>query len=71
EEVQVSGADVDLIHLLVENKIAKSSSEVKRLLLQGAIEVDGKTINQPIFNVPQEGEILRFGKYKFLRIVQR
>jgi len=52
---------------LVEEGLVKSMSEFKRLLAQGAIELDGNKISSSTVNARQ-GSILRVGKRRFVRI---
>ena len=58
------------IDLLVMHHCGLSRSEVKRLMRQGAIEVDGVPVTDPL-NYPRvkPGSIIRVGKRRFLRIV--
>jgi len=58
------------IDLLVMQYCGLSRSEVKRLMRQGAIEVDGVPVTDPL-NYPRvkPGSIIRVGKRRFLRIV--
>jgi len=58
------------IDLLVMQHCGLSRSEVKRLIRQGAIEVDGVPVTDPL-NYPRvkPGSIIRVGKRRFLRIV--
>lgn len=45
----------------------KSKSEGRRLLAQGAIEVDGKTVKDPN-EKRKSGEVIKIGKHKFRKI---
>jgi tyrosyl-tRNA synthetase len=57
----------DITNLLVEAKLAKSRAEAKRLLTQGAIEVDGKKLTDT--HVELKGRIvIKVGKRHFLKI---
>ncbi|OGM11309.1 tyrosine--tRNA ligase [Candidatus Woesebacteria bacterium RBG_16_34_12] len=61
----------DIISHLVVSNIVKSKSEGKRLLLSGAISVDGKKLednNSIVINIPKEGVVVKAGKRKFLKI---
>ncbi|MBI2857335.1 MAG: tyrosine--tRNA ligase [Chloroflexi bacterium] len=59
---------VDLASLLLEKGMARSKAEVKRLLAQGAIEVDGARVGAALVDVP-DGGVLKVGKRGFLRVV--
>ncbi|MFH1031435.1 MAG: tyrosine--tRNA ligase [Chloroflexota bacterium] len=50
-----------LLDMLCDKGIAASRSEVRRLILQGAVDVDGKKVTDPQINVPK-GSIIRVGK---------
>ena len=56
--------------LLVEANLAASASEARRLITQGAVEVNGKRISEdspPVFLQPDD--IIRVGQRRFVRIV--
>lgn len=58
-----------LVDLLVDSKLTTSKSEAKRLIKQGAVDINGKTmtdINQKI--VIKSGDVVRCGKRKFIKI---
>ncbi len=60
----------DPVELLVAANLASSKSEAKRLLEQGAVEINGSTIqpsNHPTISVTS-GAIIKVGKKKFLKI---
>lgn len=57
----------DLITTMAENNIIDSKSEAKRLISQGAVDVDGKVIKNPSFKL-KGGELVKIGKYKFVKI---
>jgi len=59
---------VDIIELVVNANLAKSRSEAKRLLAQGAIEVDGEKVADNItFLYP--GSVIKVGKRRFVKII--
>ncbi len=59
-----SGDTVAVIHAL---GLAPSKSEARRLLAQGAVEVDGKGVKENRIEV-RSGSVLRVGKRRFVRI---
>lgn len=59
---------VNLVEVLVGAGMVRSRSEARRLLAQGAIEVDGQTVREPQAPV-RHGTLVRVGKHRFLRIV--
>ena len=59
---------VNIAPTLVQEGIVKSNSELKRLLAQGAVELDGTKIGANIINA-RNGSILKVGKRNFVRIM--
>ena len=51
---------------LVENKLAKSRSEAKRLIEQGEVYVDGKRVTDVNFTFPKD-TIIRVGKRRYIK----
>jgi tyrosyl-tRNA synthetase len=58
---------LDIVKILVDADIVKSRGEVKRLIAQGAIEVNGQRINSTTVDIP-DGSIIKIGKRRFLKI---
>src|SRR5690606_9676579 len=55
--------------LLVLAGLASSNSEARRLILQGAVTLDGERIQDSTMDIPvRSGMILRCGKRKFARV---
>jgi tyrosyl-tRNA synthetase len=68
-ELDAAGsASIDVSQLLSECGVASSRSEARRLLAQGALRLDGKTLSAPVVTV-SAGQILRVGPHRFFRIV--
>ena len=67
---KLTTADIDIIDLLLEIKLAPSKSEAKRLIQQGAVKVDKKIINNwgKKINI-QKGTIIQVGKRRFLKLI--
>jgi tyrosyl-tRNA synthetase len=65
--VRIAGA-YSLPRLLYEAGAVESTSEARRLVRDGAIEVDGKPHTLP-FIILEDGMTIRVGKHRFLRIV--
>jgi len=61
---------LDIAPTLVKEGLVKSIGELKRLLAQKAIELDGNKIDSSIVNARQ-GSTLKIGKRRFVRIVIR
>jgi len=58
---------IDLAPTLIKQGIIKSNSELKRLLAQGAVELDGAKISTNVVNA-RSGSVLKVGKHTFVRI---
>jgi tyrosyl-tRNA synthetase len=57
----------DLMALLLDQGLVQSKGEARRLMKQGAIDVDGQPITD--FNIAvRPGMVIRVGKHRFLRI---
>jgi tyrosyl-tRNA synthetase len=69
-EVQLPDGDpLHLPKLLVATGLAPSTSEARRLIVQGGLKLDGKVVTQ--FDVPRERlnhAVLQAGKRRFLRL---
>jgi tyrosyl-tRNA synthetase len=66
----------DIVSLIFDAKLAKSRSEAKRLLEEGAIDVDGKELSSTHVALKdgsiitlKDGSIIKVGKRRFLRII--
>ena len=77
EEIPEVGVPDDLLEdgkvwiakLMVHCGFAKSTSEARRLIAQGAVSLDGETIADAGLNVaPEPGLLLKVGKRKFARL---
>jgi tyrosyl-tRNA synthetase len=58
---------IDIAPTLVQEGLVKSNSELRRLLTQGAIELDGRKVNNNVIDACS-GSILKVGKRNFVRI---
>jgi tyrosyl-tRNA synthetase len=65
--ITVGSPKVPLVTALVEAGLVKSRSEARRLITQGAVDVDGKTATDIDFGV-HSGAIVKVGKRRFCRI---
>jgi len=51
-------------------KVAKKNAEAKRLIKQGAIEIDGKKITKLEQKLAiKKGSVIKVGRRKFVRII--
>ncbi len=63
--------NIKLSNILVKTSMAKSNSEAKRLINQGAIELNGVKLTEDTeMNSLKEGDIFKIGKQKFFQISQ-
>jgi len=62
------GHEVDITEFLANEKVIKSRSEAKRLLAQGAIEVDGKRVTSNMVTI-RNGSVIKVGKRRWVKIV--
>ena len=56
-----------MVSLIVQAGLAPSRSEAKRLITQGAVELDGRRVTQDSWPY-HEGSVLRVGKRRFVRL---
>ena len=67
--VILSGEARDILDLLSETLLVKSKSETRRLILENAVKLDGKIINDQKAKISiKEGAILQVGKKRFVKI---
>jgi tyrosyl-tRNA synthetase len=73
EIILKKGEEYSLSNLMADNKMAKSASEGKRLIKQGAVSIDGKKISDPIFKLKAEKEnyVLKVGKRRFAKLITK
>jgi len=69
EEYQVDlKGDVDLRDILVQINLAKSRSEANRLIMQGAVSIDGSKVSSCVISL-KSGSIIKVGKRRFARVI--
>ena len=59
--------ETSLVDAVFLSKIVASKSEVRRLVKQGAVSVDGKKIDDASFSL-RSGQVIKIGKRRFLKI---
>lgn len=60
-----------IVHVIVEAGLAKSSSEARRLIKEGAVSINDEKVNNEMMELPKEGRfIIKVGKKRFAKIVQ-
>ena len=66
--ISVKQPSIELTDFLAENNLASSKSEAKRLIKEGAVEIDGQTIAESEIEL-ENNQVIRVGKKKFVRII--
>lgn len=67
--VEASATDFDLAQIVVDNKLAPSKSELRRLVKQGGVKVNSEKIDD-LQAINAEGElVVQIGKKKFIKII--
>jgi tyrosyl-tRNA synthetase len=61
-----------LVDLMVDQGLAKSKSDARRLVEQGGVKLGGEPVKDPNGVVPLEGDpVLQVGKRKFVRLKKK
>ena len=62
--------ELNFLKILTETKMASSGGEVRRLIKQGAVSINGEKISDITTPVPQKNEfVIKIGKRRFLKII--
>jgi len=71
ETIKISQAKLPALELFSHPKLLPSRSEVKRLIGQRAIEVEGKVVSdhKAIIGLPKKGAIVKIGKRKIVKLI--
>lgn len=70
----VAGEPVWVVRLLVDEGIAKSASEARRLIAQGALSVDGQTVSSPEYTLkllPGGAAVVKVGKRRYFKLLAK
>ncbi len=69
QERRVILANYKLVELLVENEMASSKGDARRLIEQGGVKINGEkaTSANADIEIPSDGVLIQVGKRKFLR----
>jgi tyrosyl-tRNA synthetase len=68
-EFKLEKENIGIMELLVKAGICASNSEVKRLIKQNAISIEGKKIDDIFFEVDKES-VIKIGKRRFLKVIK-
>lgn len=68
-ETTVNARELKLLDLIMETGLTGSKSEARRLIADGAVDIDGQTINYPdkVINIG-DGIVMKVGKHRFVKI---
>ena len=73
EELKRLGLKEDkvyLVHLMSKTKMVKSNNEARKLILAGAVTIDGEKIDNPDFEFSVDKEmVLKVGKRRYLKLL--
>jgi len=71
--VEVNQGEMDVISLVKKTKLVSSSSEIKRLVSQGAISINGQRVKDftETISFGKDGCVLKVGKRRFARILKK
>jgi tyrosyl-tRNA synthetase len=71
-EVAWEGEKMKLAKIMAQAGVARSNSEARRLIQQGAVEIDQKSVKDADVEIPATGTfILRVGKKRFVQVIPR
>ena len=62
-------AGMRLSRLLVDAGLASSAGEARRLISQGAVQIDGERVTEDSATRVQAGSVLRAGRRRYVRLV--
>jgi len=68
-EIPISG-EKNLMDILTESGTVESSSQVRRLVKQNGVKIDGERVADPFMTV-NVGSVIRVGKRRFLKLVEK
>jgi tyrosyl-tRNA synthetase len=71
-EFPLGGEPVWLVGLMKERGLAKSASEARRLISQGAVSLDGEKIDTPDYQIELDSageQVLKVGKRRFFKVI--
>lgn len=67
--VEAEVSNFDLAQIVVDNKLAPSKSELRRLVQQGGVKINGEKVDD-LQAVVREGElVVQIGKKKFIKVI--
>jgi len=71
-EVEIEKGKVDVIKLMIKNKLVRSNKEGKRLVEQGGVSINGTRLDTGSLTIEVvDGMILKIGKRKYIKLLVR
>lgn len=67
QKIKIGNAKSDLIDFLTEYNLVDSRSKAKRLLDDGAVEIDGQVVKDQKVDF-KDGQVVKIGKKKFVKV---
>lgn len=64
----VLSAEMSIVDAVIEADVMPSKSEMRRMIKQNAVSIDGEKITDDIKLLPGEEKIIKIGKRKFLKV---
>ena len=65
-EEMLEARSCELLQMIIEKGLARSRSEARRLITQGAVDVDGKKVTDAHMIVPKDS-IVKVGKRDYIK----
>lgn len=69
ERILNNDNNVDILKIMIDEKFCESKNEGKRLINSGAVKINGKRVNSLERITINNGDILKVGKRKFLKLI--
>jgi tyrosyl-tRNA synthetase len=68
KEIQAT-AETSLIEVIISSKLVPSKSEIRRLIVQGGVKINGEKVEDINKNNLKNKDVIQIGKRKFLRVL--
>lgn len=69
--VKIAGKSFGIVDLLMELKLVKSRGDAKRLIREGAVDIDNKMIDDLRAIEVRNGMVIKVGKHKLVKLISR
>jgi tyrosyl-tRNA synthetase len=68
EEIQAT-AETSLIEVIISSRLVPSKSEIRRLIVQGGVKINGEKVEDINKNNLKNKDVIQIGKRKFLKVL--